>query len=185
MTIFNDIIIPKISNLETVQESKDTIIEMICNVLDKDENITKLSAVKQKFFKNRLRIIATSISDISEEQAYSEYKDKIRDVSEFADTEILDNMAVWFKRNIYVIEDEERLPYPYSSVVDKSYPSVVLLWVNNNHYEVIGRMLPGKKIQRVFDHDDEFIKKIDTFLHDPKELSTLFPELYQYVTQRV
>ena len=58
-----------------------------------------LSAVKQKFFKNRLRIIQ-HLFLIYRRTSYSEYKDKIRDVSEFADTEILDNMAVWFKKYI-------------------------------------------------------------------------------------
>lgn len=49
--------------------------------------------------------------------------------------------------------------YPFSAIVDESWPYCVILWVGESHYEVIGRKEDDRTIVRKFYKDDEIIQK--------------------------
>ncbi len=47
--------------------------------------------------------------------------------------------------------------YPFSTVINRSWPFCVLLWVDGAHYEVIGRKEGNMVITRIFYEDDEIV----------------------------
>jgi hypothetical protein len=49
--------------------------------------------------------------------------------------------------------------YPFSAIIDESWPYCVILWVGESHYEVIGRKEDDRTIVRKFYKDDEIIQK--------------------------
>ena len=84
---------------------------------------------------------------------------------------------------MYFLDGTSRLPYntcPTTANI-KSRKSMVVLWVGGNHYEIVGRLLPGNRIQREFPADDELINRIRTFLTDPGKIKELYPDLEQYL----
>jgi hypothetical protein len=47
--------------------------------------------------------------------------------------------------------------YPFSMVIDDSWSYCVFLWVQESHYEVIGKKEPNSVVNRVFYRDDEIV----------------------------
>ena len=48
--------------------------------------------------------------------------------------------------------------YPFSVILDENWPFCVLLWLHENHYEIIGKSEPNSVIRRVFYKEDELIE---------------------------
>ena len=46
---------------------------------------------------------------------------------------------------------------------------------------IIGRLLPGNRIQREYPPDDELINRIRTFLMKPESIDELYPELSEFL----
>jgi hypothetical protein len=90
----------------------------------------------------------------------------IQDVSEYID------------RDIYIIDCDTRLPKNYLA---ESRKSIILLNLDDDHYEVMGRLLPGNSIQRNFDFGDPLIRRIYSFLYDIDVIKKEYPYLLPYV----
>lgn len=182
--LIDEKVLPQMSNYANLDLCKDGIIDTLCRTLEENETVQQISSTRQRFLRNQLSKLIDRVTQISEEQAYEEYIQNIRSSDTFVDTTMFDMLGDWFGRNIFVIDDKTRLPYMFSSKVNER-PSIILLWVNENHYEVIGKMLEDSKVQREFNINDVLIKKINSYLYNPQQLAVEFPELYPYVTTRV
>lgn len=63
-------------------------------------------------------------------------------------------------------------PIESTTYLQKRAKSIIILCIGKNHYEVVGRLLPGNSVQREFDHDDELTQKMFTFIVDQKIYQT-------------
>ena len=50
--------------------------------------------------------------------------------------------------------------------------------------KILGRLLPGNKIQREFDFNDHLVKKINMFLNEPKKIKHHYPELNDFLPKK-
>jgi hypothetical protein len=55
------------------------------------------------------------------------------------------------------------------------------MWTGGCHYEIVGRLLPGNRIQREFDFKDSLIKRIYTYLCKPEKIADAYPNLIPYL----
>ena len=79
------------------------------------------------------------------------------------------------------------MPYHNASSSEniKKRKSYILLWIENNHYEILGRLLPGNKIQREFKWDDPLIQCIYTILCDPNKVPDQYPHLIPHLSVKI
>ena len=170
---------PKISSRSSLSECWDIISDTLCDLLEQNKKVQQVSITKQKYLKNRLIEFAKIVNSDSITESFNEYVDNMRQTESFVDTLMFDIIANWFCRDIYIIDGETRLPYLYHTLsAETNRLGIVLLWVNQNHYEIIGRMNEDDNtVQREFDSDDEFIEKIRLYVDDQEQALTTYPEL--------
>lgn len=77
----------------------------------------------------------------------------------------IDYISNELKVNVYIIESENRLPYK-RTYSEHYKDNVVLLWINENHYEILGELVDveNSTIERVFENDHVFISNIKEYL---------------------
>jgi hypothetical protein len=75
------------------------------------------------------------------------------------------------------------MPYlsPQSIENLKGRKSIMILCINKDQYEILGKLLPGNSIQREFDHSDQLIRKLHTFLVNPENIFKEFNDLVKYL----
>jgi hypothetical protein len=118
-------------------------------------------------------------------EAYSEYKENLRDNTACIDMFSIGMLSDQFNRDIYFIDAKNRLPYPMGGMGNiKKRKSIIVLWVGDVHYEIIGRLLEGNKVQREFEPRDYLIRRIHTFLASPMEAREIYPELAPFIPRR-
>ena len=146
------------SKNEIIKECKDQMYNKLLNIITEDQE-------RIDFFVNKFVILVGVICDYCKEICYKNYLKNIMDTSIPADEFSLDLIADKFDRDIYFIDGKNRLPYPHSNDKNiKGRLSIIVLWINESHYEIVGRVLESNKIERVFDPDDELIKRIKNYL---------------------
>lgn len=82
--------------------------------------------------------------------------------------------------SIYVLESKNRIPVNLQPLVAKNN-AIILLWHGGLHYEVVARLLPDNKLQRLFESSDPIIQKIESFLYRPSEFRKNYPNLAPYL----
>lgn len=82
--------------------------------------------------------------------------------------------------DIYVIDVETRLPIKLDKSNIQVRDSVIVLKIDDK-FEVLGKLMPKKQIQRVFDEDDAIIKSLYYFLYKPDKVSKRYPYLEKYL----
>ena len=120
-----------------------------------ESKIVALSARVKELFDN---LIQSSINN-----ALAEYKNTLSDSSEWLGEEHIELLSIIFNYNIYFFNSETKEPYTFGK--SKNYPydkNIVLLWVNDSHFEVIGKVY-DKKITRLLNNDDDLIEAIQYY----------------------
>jgi ribosomal protein S17E len=82
-------------------------------------------------------------------------------------------------RDIFIFDSRTRIPS--KSLDTKKRKTILLMCFPDEHYEVIGRLLPGNKVQRVFNHDDPLIKRVSLFLKDPDTFAKEYPSIIREI----
>lgn len=125
--------------------------------------ITTPSELRSMF--DSLNILVTESITIAFETAFEEYKDYLKDCSTWIDEKAIELTSDLLDRDIYVIDSQTRMPYSVGGCENyKGRTSIVILWLRGGHYEVLGRYMPNKTIQREFPADDPLIQKIYSHL---------------------
>jgi len=126
--------------------------------------------------------IITTILDEAENSTFKEYVENLQNTTEEVDSYTIELISERFNRDIYFLDAQTRLPYQNASQLNlKGRKSMIVLWVGKNHYEIVGRWLPGCRIQREFDADDSIIKKLYTFLCDSDQIREKYPDMIPYL----
>jgi hypothetical protein len=149
---------------KSFDDCKNTILklstERIKLNLRKADNT--LSPDKVKKIVDKFVNLVNSIVTESEEEAFNSYKETLQDVEEYIDQYTIGYVANHFNKDIYFFDSKTREPYIIGGCADyKNRESILILWIGESHYEVIGRVYPGtRKVQRLFSPDDPLIKKL-------------------------
>lgn len=133
----------------------------------------------------KLLHMINSITDEADKMAYKEYKYNIKNTSITVDYHTIKAISDRFDRDIYFINSKTRMPYNNGGKdLLKNRKSIIIMWTGDLHYEVIGRLLPGNRVQREFSKNDPLIKKIYTFLYKPEKVVKKYPNLIPYLPEK-
>lgn len=166
-----------------IDACKNAIVKRSIRFLYKKDEIKALDQQRAKYIENCLCKLLKEILDEAEESAFQSYVKGLENVTEEVDLYTIGLISDRFNRDIYFIDGKTRLPYNNSSTSQtlKGRKSLIVLWIGDNHYEIVGRLLPGNRIQREFSHTDPLIQKLYTFLVNPSEIPKKYPELNAYL----
>jgi hypothetical protein len=168
----------------TVRECKKTIVNYAIKYYNKefDKLKNQLDDNSIKFYIDKLEKLVQEIVDVSEDSSYTEYIESLQDSSMDIDTYTIGLISEKFNRDIYFIDSRTRMPYRDASIDKiKKRKSIIVMWTGGCHYEIVGRLLPGNRIQREFDHTDSLIKRIYTYLCTPEQVPDQYPNLVPYL----
>lgn len=178
-------IIPQVYEKTHDKSISDTNSQVIDEIRKHSDNRIGSSCSKEKR-EQMVRVMCSLFEYIfseSETVAYETYVRDMANVHENVDTFSFDVISNEVDRDIYFIDGSTRMPYNNCSTKEnlKGRKSVVLLWVDKTHYEVIGRLMKGRRVQREFNADDPFIIKLKMFLLNPEDVPKSYPELVPYI----
>lgn len=165
---------------------KKTIVSIIEEASSYIKSLPELNLIdnsKKEYLTNVFIIFLKVLCNESHKEAYKRYIKALENTKEEVDSYTIEFVSNRFNKDLYFINGENRLPYHnfLREINFSRKKSIVLICIDNKHYEIVGRLLPGNRIQREFDSNDPFIKKINTFLLYPERVPSNYPELKQYI----
>lgn len=181
---FQKVILPKAyKNATSLSEYNIIIDKQVQSYISKNSILNGSS-------KEQTRFILSSISELIElicmeayDLAFKTYKKGLENIGTYVDSYSINYIADRFNRDIYFLNGNNRVPYNNCDTVNtlKGRKSIIVIWINKNHYEIVGRLLPGNRIQREFDATDPLIKKLKMFLLEPAKIPKEYPELSSHI----
>jgi hypothetical protein len=173
----------------TIRTYKTILIEESIKYLGTRNELASLCDKKLLYIKSGLTGFLDLLLDSAESFAYSDYLKKVGDSTEHVDQETIALISNRLDRDIYFVDAKTRMPYQNASSPDniKGRKSVLIAYIDDIHYEVVGRLIRSQtegstgSIQREFDSEDPLIIKIRTFLCNPARVARKYPDLVRYL----
>lgn len=166
-----------ISELIPLENMCDT--ENVINFLENTQEMGQLSERKATGIKNKVNGLLKTVCSVAEKYCYKKFKENtVND-----DEENLPMFSEHFNLDIYVIDNKNRVPI-FSEGTGKRKKSIILMKIDDEHYETVGRLLTGRKIQREYTSNDPLILKIKMFLDEPTNAKRKYPELSSFVEEQ-
>lgn len=161
-----------------IDEATSQFNEILGSISEEDIDRNKREYL-QKELVNLLKIMVNTV----ESTIYDSFVEKISDCSAWVDQYLIGFLSDYFNRDIYFVSGETRLPYIVGGCADyKRRESVIVLNLDNTHYEIMGRLLEGgKRVQREFKPDDPLIDKLYTYLCEPEKIKEKYPDMVEYL----
>lgn len=134
------------------------------------------------YYIKKLETLVQEVVDVAENSAYTEYIESLHDASMEVDSYTIGLISEKFNRDIYFIDARTRMPYrdASSSHISKR-KAIIVMWTGGCHYEIVGRLLAGNRIEREFDFRDSLIKRIYTYVSKPEKIPSEYPNLIPYL----
>ena len=163
-------IIPKFTEIIKSRKEFSDIADFI-DPISKD-NISEYIASLLELVHESKRDKITELFEKIYDKYYNIFKETLKDCNAWVGQEpgtvdVFEYVSDTFNIDIYLIRDRTRKPYKSGtdcSTRFKNRKSILVLWVGNAHYEVIGRLEKGNKVTRIFDSTDPFIEKINSMV---------------------
>lgn len=179
-------VLPDIYKKSNTLKIKDTINLMIEDSSSYFTDLEEIKAVdnnKKEYLLNIFKIYLKVVCNEAYKETYKNYIKELENTKEDINSYSIQFISERFDRDLYFINGNNRLPYnecpDHCNISGKK--AIILLKVNDNHYEILGRLLPGNKIQREFDFNDHLVKKINMFLNEPRKIKHHYPELNDFL----
>lgn len=168
---------------ELIEKCKETIIaKSVEFVVDALKGLDKS---RVKYITNEVVKFIHDVVEEAEKSAFKAYTKGLQNVAEEVDSYTIGLISDRFDRDIYFIDSRTRMPYLTADKENiKGRKSLIVLWIEGNHYEIVGRLLPGNRIQREFSTSDNLIQKLNAFVCHPETVSERFPELSSYLPKQ-
>jgi hypothetical protein len=164
---------------ELIRDTFKSFVDSALNKLGKG-----LEKSKRQFLTDKTIALCDAITEHAEQSAYKKFSKSLKDVSITVDPFTIGILAEKFNRDIYFIDSRTRMPYLFGNKENiKGRKSIVVMWVGGIHYEIVGKLLPGNRIQRQFEKDDPLVKRINTFLYRPENVAEQYPNLIHYLSK--
>lgn len=131
------------------------------------------------------RELVDAVIEEAEERAFQSYLADIRKNTQEVDAFSIGVISDRLNRDIYVVQGKDRLLCQQLMNPSnlKRRKSLVIVSIDDQHYETVGRMLPGNRLIRDFSPDDDLIEKFHCFICTPSQLTRRFPDLEEYAPE--
>lgn len=188
LTIFESKILPKSfndCNDKVVRECPQFVINEATQHCETYLNtISELQPRKKAYIIKNLQKLVGEIMEEAERDAFESFKRTLNNSNEWVGQDLMGYISDIFKRDIYFINASTRLPYQVGGNLEYKYrKSIVILWIEGGHYEILGKRI-GKRVQRDFEPENEFIKKLYTFLCEPEKVKDKYPNLIEHLPKQ-
>ena len=167
-----------------LSECKETIVEYSIRYYKKEFKKLEgqLEPERVEYYISKLKKFIQAVVEESENTAYNEYVESLHDTSMEVDSYTIGLISEKFNRDIYFIDARTRMPYRDANTENiRKRKSIIVMWTGGCHYEIVGRLLAGNRIQREFDFRDPLIKRIYTYLCKPARIPNEYPNLIPYL----
>jgi hypothetical protein len=135
-----------------------------------------------KYFMKKFSYLLECLLDESEISGYSKFiKNFENPENKLSECQLI-LLSNYFDVDLYFIDSETRYPYKYCSEspfeLYRKRDSVVILRIDEDHYEILGRVISGtKKVERKFSEDDQVSKLLYTFHVRPDKFFVRYPNI--------
>tara|TARA_A100001011_G_scaffold394642_1_gene487541 strand:- start:11351 stop:12481 length:1131 start_codon:yes stop_codon:yes gene_type:complete len=173
-------ILPEYQNCkEKLKNAANIIIKNCINYLISNKSFVKVEKNKQEFIVNNINFLLRVICKDAHKSAYRNYVKNLKDMEDEIDSVLIKTLSDNFNRDIYIIDGNTHLPFNMfpEEELYKHRKSIILLKIDDRKYEIVGRLLPGNRIQREFDYKDNLISKFNLFITNHDEFKLQYPEL--------
>ena len=181
---FQKVILPKAyKNASSLSEYNIVIDKQVQSYISKNGILNGSGQEQTKFILSTISELIELVCIEAYNLAFKTYKKGLENIGTYVDSYSINYIADRFNRDIYFLNGNNRVPYNNCDTVDtlKGRKSIVVIWINKNHYEIVGRLLPGNRIQREFEANDPLIKKLKMVLLEPEKISKQYPELASHI----
>jgi len=187
---FEQTILPNVYNKhndDSISKIKDIIIKYSVAYFKKILNgLGELSKSQIKFYLDKLNKMLSKIINEAESYSCNNYIAQLENSSIDVDPYTIGLISDKFNRDIYFIDSMTRMPYRDANIKNiKGRKSLVVMWTGGCHYEIVGKLLSGNRIQREFDSTDSIIRRINIYLNHPNRVPKLYPNLVPYLPKEV
>ena len=144
------------------------ILDNIVDLFNSHPTIVKTNKDKTKYLLKKIKNLYNKLFKEVENYSFNKYIKELEKQSEIVDDFCMEFATEKFDRNIYII-DNNRLPninFEKYNIYNRK--CIVILKLDENHYEIIGRLLNDNYVQREFDFDDILIKNIKSYFNTKK-----------------
>lgn len=177
-------ILPKSYDQSSDKKIEETAKFLLTNIMDYLDSLEALKHADQEnvnYIKNFTMNFIITVLGEAEDSAFNSYVKGLENIKEEVDSYTIEFISDRFNRDIFFLDGNTRMPYNNCSttVNIKNRRSIILIWIDENHYEIVGRLLPGNRIQREFSTDDPLIEKLKTCLMEPDKVAEKYPELLE------
>ena len=181
---FQKIILPRAyKKTDNISNYKQSIITETHTYIIKSGILNTVKENKSKFILSTISDFINMVCKEAYDSSFKNYKKSLENVGTDVDNYSINFISNRFNRDIYFLDGNTRVPYNNCDTLDTltGRKSIVVIWINKNHYEIVGRLLPGNRIQREFDPKDPLIMKLNMFMLEPHKIPKTYPELTEYV----
>jgi hypothetical protein len=175
----------KKSENKKIDDTSQDILDEIQTHLANHSELVQLESERVQYILSLVRTCFEELLKEAKKSAFRSYIKGLERVTEDTDSSTIEFISERFKRDIYFLDGTSRMPYNICPTDKnlKNRKSMIIIWVGGNHYEIVGRLLPGNRVQREFSPDDPLINKIRTFLLNPEAIPRLYPELSTFIPE--
>jgi hypothetical protein len=147
-----------------------------------------------KYYLDKFSLMMTIITREAGNGAFEEYINGLGDSTITVTKQTMAIVAREVGRDIYFIDADSRMPYlPYddNEKIDCQPPvtgrrkAVVIMCTSGSHFEVVGKLYEGRRVKRSFSSNDDFIRRINTFLYEPNSVPDRYPDLVKYLPKEI
>ena len=132
-------------------------VEDVMKVVDNELHAKNPAAVNA--IRAKLSFVIRVILSVALKESFTQYKENLRDCSEWVDQYMLGYIEKVFQVNMYFIDSTTRMPYRTGTVPAALSRNILILWINEegegSHYEAI-----SQEDVYEFRHDNPLIVKV-------------------------
>lgn len=177
----------KDSEQQNISLCREAMVDKISSYIKNIDEMKGLDKVKRTYIIAKVLEIFKILFEHSENYTYRKYVKSIKNTTEEVDSYMFELISDRVNRDIYILDANTKMPYINfsNSNTIKRRKSIIILWINNNHYEIVGRLLPGERVQREFTHEDDLIQRFYTFTMHPKNIYEKYPDLVEFLPKDI
>lgn len=126
-----------------------------------NEDIDTLITNLAKTLENKIPKIKDILKDCKR-YCYNQYRQSLKELNSWIHVDTIEFISNYFNRDIYIIDAKTRMPYVLSghNQLFKKRKSLIILWIDQCHYEILGTLQSNNTVIRQFEFNDPLIQQI-------------------------